>query len=71
MEEKFHRKAKEIGLIQIELKMIKEFRKKKTLLEKELEDVSLFLTILILIFRRASPLLLLSPFIDSSYDRKI
>ncbi|KAM3850902.1 basal body-orientation factor 1 [Vipera latastei] len=39
MEEKFHRKAKEIGLIQIELKMIKEFRKKKTLLEKELEDL--------------------------------
>ncbi|XP_042301527.1 basal body-orientation factor 1 isoform X2 [Sceloporus undulatus] len=39
MEEKFHKKAKEIGLIQIELKMIKEFRKKKTLMEKELEDL--------------------------------
>uniref|UniRef100_A0A670YBK5 Basal body-orientation factor 1 n=1 Tax=Pseudonaja textilis TaxID=8673 RepID=A0A670YBK5_PSETE len=39
LEEKFHRKATEIGLIQIELKMIKEFRKKKALLEKELEDL--------------------------------
>ncbi|XP_061467699.1 basal body-orientation factor 1 isoform X2 [Rhineura floridana] len=39
MEEKFHKKAREIGLIQIELKMIKDFRKKKALLEKELEDV--------------------------------
>uniref|UniRef100_A0A803TBN7 DUF4515 domain-containing protein n=1 Tax=Anolis carolinensis TaxID=28377 RepID=A0A803TBN7_ANOCA len=39
MEEKFHKKAKEIGLIQIELKMIKEFRKKKDLMEKELEEL--------------------------------
>ncbi|XP_063145016.1 basal body-orientation factor 1 [Candoia aspera] len=39
MEEKFYRKAKEIGLIQIELKMIKDFRKNKALLEKELEDL--------------------------------
>lgn len=41
IEEKFHNKAKEIGLIQVELKMIKDFRKKKALLEKELEDVSI------------------------------
>uniref|UniRef100_A0A8D0C2J7 Basal body-orientation factor 1 n=1 Tax=Salvator merianae TaxID=96440 RepID=A0A8D0C2J7_SALMN len=39
MEDKFQKKAKEISLIQIELKMIKEFRKKKALLEKELEDM--------------------------------
>lgn len=41
MEEKFNKKAREIGIIQIELKMIKEFRKKKALLESELEDVRL------------------------------
>ncbi|XP_070611118.1 basal body-orientation factor 1 isoform X1 [Erythrolamprus reginae] len=39
LDEKFHQKAKEIGQIQIELKMIKEFRIKKALLEKELEDL--------------------------------
>ncbi|KAJ7344984.1 hypothetical protein JRQ81_000934 [Phrynocephalus forsythii] len=39
MEEKFNKKAREIGIIQIELKMIKEFRKKKAVLENELEDV--------------------------------
>ncbi|XP_048340840.1 basal body-orientation factor 1 isoform X2 [Sphaerodactylus townsendi] len=39
MEEKFQKKAKEIGLIQIELKMIKEFRKEKASMEKELEDL--------------------------------
>ncbi|XP_032998701.1 basal body-orientation factor 1 [Lacerta agilis] len=40
MEEKFNKKAKEIGLIQVELKMIMEFRKKKALLEKQLEDLN-------------------------------
>ncbi|XP_053119884.1 basal body-orientation factor 1 isoform X1 [Hemicordylus capensis] len=39
MEAKFQNKAKEIGIIQIELKMIKEFRKKKAFMEKELEDI--------------------------------
>ncbi|XP_077781775.1 basal body-orientation factor 1 isoform X1 [Podarcis muralis] len=40
MEEKFNKKAKEIGLIQVELKMIMDFRKKKALLEKQLEDLN-------------------------------
>uniref|UniRef100_A0A8D0HKL0 Basal body-orientation factor 1 n=1 Tax=Sphenodon punctatus TaxID=8508 RepID=A0A8D0HKL0_SPHPU len=40
LEERFHKKAKEIGLIQMELKMIKEFRKKKIHMEKELDDVT-------------------------------
>uniref|UniRef100_A0A8D0HCT0 Basal body-orientation factor 1 n=1 Tax=Sphenodon punctatus TaxID=8508 RepID=A0A8D0HCT0_SPHPU len=39
LEERFHKKAKEIGLIQMELKMIKEFRKKKIHMEKELDDI--------------------------------
>ncbi|XP_077179306.1 basal body-orientation factor 1 [Paroedura picta] len=39
MEEKFKKKAKEIGLIQIELKMIKEFRQEKARMEKDLEDL--------------------------------
>uniref|UniRef100_A0A8C0JE25 Basal body-orientation factor 1 n=1 Tax=Chelonoidis abingdonii TaxID=106734 RepID=A0A8C0JE25_CHEAB len=38
LEEKFSKKAREIGLIQLELKTIKEFRKKKAHMEKELED---------------------------------
>ncbi|XP_038621456.1 basal body-orientation factor 1 [Tachyglossus aculeatus] len=37
--EKFHQKAKEIGLIQLELKTIKEFRKKKLQVERELEEL--------------------------------
>uniref|UniRef100_A0A8C4VP18 Basal body-orientation factor 1 n=1 Tax=Gopherus evgoodei TaxID=1825980 RepID=A0A8C4VP18_9SAUR len=39
LEEKFNKKAREIGLIQLELKTIKEFRKKKAHMEKELEDI--------------------------------
>uniref|UniRef100_A0A8C8SM15 Basal body-orientation factor 1 n=1 Tax=Pelusios castaneus TaxID=367368 RepID=A0A8C8SM15_9SAUR len=39
LEEKFSKKAREIGLIQLELKTIKEFRKKKAHMEKELEDI--------------------------------
>ncbi|XP_074812009.1 basal body-orientation factor 1 isoform X5 [Natator depressus] len=38
LEEKFSKKAREIGLIQLELKTVKEFRKKKAHMEKELED---------------------------------
>lgn len=41
MEAKFQRKAEEITKVQIELKMIKEFRKQKARMEKELEEVSL------------------------------
>ncbi|XP_066480054.1 basal body-orientation factor 1 [Tiliqua scincoides] len=39
MEAKFQRKAEEISKIQIELKMIKEFRKQKAHMEKELEEL--------------------------------
>ncbi|XP_074812005.1 basal body-orientation factor 1 isoform X4 [Natator depressus] len=39
LEEKFSKKAREIGLIQLELKTVKEFRKKKAHMEKELEDI--------------------------------
>uniref|UniRef100_A0A8C6ZD41 Basal body-orientation factor 1 n=1 Tax=Nothoprocta perdicaria TaxID=30464 RepID=A0A8C6ZD41_NOTPE len=39
LEEKFQKKVREIGLIQLELRLIKEFRKKKAAMEKELEDV--------------------------------
>lgn len=41
LEEKFHEKVGEIGQIQSELKLIKEFRREKAAMEKELEDVSL------------------------------
>ncbi|XP_028931174.1 basal body-orientation factor 1 isoform X1 [Ornithorhynchus anatinus] len=37
--DKFHQKAKEIGLIQLELKTIKDFRKKKLQVERELEEL--------------------------------
>uniref|UniRef100_A0A8B9UBF0 Basal body-orientation factor 1 n=1 Tax=Anas zonorhyncha TaxID=75864 RepID=A0A8B9UBF0_9AVES len=39
LEEKFHEKVGEIGQIQSELKLIKEFRKEKAAMEKELEDL--------------------------------
>ncbi|XP_019374386.1 PREDICTED: basal body-orientation factor 1 isoform X1 [Gavialis gangeticus] len=39
LEERFHKKAREISLIQGELKVIREFRKKKAHMEKELEDI--------------------------------
>ncbi|XP_067152880.1 basal body-orientation factor 1 [Apteryx mantelli] len=39
LEEKFQKKVREIGLIQLELKLIKEFRRKKAVMEKELEDL--------------------------------
>lgn len=40
LEGQFHQKAKEIGMIQTELKTIKQFQKRKIQVEKELEDVS-------------------------------
>ncbi|XP_010076557.1 PREDICTED: basal body-orientation factor 1, partial [Pterocles gutturalis] len=39
LEEKFQKKVREIGQIQLELKLIKEFRTEKAAMEKELEDV--------------------------------
>lgn len=39
LEEQFHQKAKEIGMIQTELKTIKQFQKRKIQVEKELEDL--------------------------------
>ncbi|XP_062432168.1 basal body-orientation factor 1 [Rhea pennata] len=39
LEEKFQKKVREIGLIQLELRLIKEFRRKKAVMEKELEDL--------------------------------
>uniref|UniRef100_A0A8B9QFT9 Basal body-orientation factor 1 n=1 Tax=Apteryx owenii TaxID=8824 RepID=A0A8B9QFT9_APTOW len=39
LEEKFQKKVREIGLIQLELKLIKEFCRKKAVMEKELEDL--------------------------------
>ncbi|XP_064368404.1 basal body-orientation factor 1 isoform X3 [Dromaius novaehollandiae] len=39
LEEKFQKKIREIGLIQLELSLIKEFRRKKAVMEKELEDL--------------------------------
>nr|KAF6499148.1 basal body orientation factor 1 [Molossus molossus] len=38
LEGQFYQKAKEIGMIQIELKTIKQFQKRKVLVEKELDD---------------------------------
>lgn len=43
LEEQFHQKAKEIGMIQTELKTLKQFQKRKIQMEQELEDVSFFL----------------------------
>jgi hypothetical protein len=40
LEGQFHQKAKEIGMIQTELKTIKQFQKRKIQVEKELDDVS-------------------------------
>lgn len=42
LEGQFHQKAKEIGMIQTELKTIKQFQKRKIQVEKELDDVSFF-----------------------------
>ncbi|XP_035395146.1 basal body-orientation factor 1 [Cygnus atratus] len=39
LEEKFHKKVGEIGQIQSELKLIKEFRRERAAMEKELEDL--------------------------------
>ncbi|NWU63387.1 BBOF1 factor, partial [Pterocles burchelli] len=39
LEEKFQKKVREIGQIQLELKLIKEFRREKAAMEKELEDL--------------------------------
>ncbi|XP_016063680.1 PREDICTED: basal body-orientation factor 1 isoform X2 [Miniopterus natalensis] len=39
LEGKFHQKAKEIGMIHVELKTIKQFQKRKVQVEKELEDL--------------------------------
>ncbi|KAF6128963.1 basal body orientation factor 1 [Phyllostomus discolor] len=39
LEGQFHQKAKEIGMIQIELKTIKQFQKRKIQVEKELDDL--------------------------------
>ncbi|NXW04035.1 BBOF1 factor, partial [Fregetta grallaria] len=39
LEEKFRKKVGEIGQIQLELKLIKEFHKEKAAMEKELEDL--------------------------------
>ncbi|NXK54397.1 BBOF1 factor, partial [Chauna torquata] len=39
MEEKFQKKVGEIGQIQLELKLVKEFRREKVAMEKELEDL--------------------------------
>ncbi|KAM7156046.1 basal body-orientation factor 1 isoform 2-T2 [Molossus nigricans] len=39
LEGQFYQKAKEIGMIQIELKTIKQFQKRKVLVEKELDDL--------------------------------
>lgn len=44
LEGQFYQKAKEIGMIQIELKTIKQFQKRKIQVEKELDDVSFFLS---------------------------
>lgn len=41
LEEKFQKKVGEIGQIQLELKLIKEFHREKAAMEKELEDISL------------------------------
>lgn len=43
LEGQFHQKAKEIGMIQTELKTMKEFQKRKIVVEKELDEVSFFL----------------------------
>ena len=42
LEGQFHQKAKEIGMVQTELKTIKQFQKRKIQVEKELDDVSFF-----------------------------
>uniref|UniRef100_A0A8D0KI18 Basal body-orientation factor 1 n=2 Tax=Sus scrofa TaxID=9823 RepID=A0A8D0KI18_PIG len=39
LEGQFHQKAKEIGMIQMELKTIKQFQKRKIQVEKELDDL--------------------------------
>lgn len=39
LEGQFHQKAKEIGMIQTELKTIKQFQKRKIQVEKELDDL--------------------------------
>lgn len=44
LEGQFLQKAKEIGMIQIELKTIKQFQKRKIQVEKELDDVSFVLS---------------------------
>lgn len=41
LEEEFQKKVEEIGQIQLELILIKEFHREKAAMEKELEDVSL------------------------------
>ncbi|VTJ62446.1 Hypothetical predicted protein [Marmota monax] len=43
LEGQFHQKAIEIGMIQTELKTIKQFQKRKVQVEKELDDVSFYL----------------------------
>lgn len=42
LEGQFHQKAKEISMIQTEMKTIKQFQKRKIQVEKELDDVSFF-----------------------------
>lgn len=43
LEGQYYQKAQEIGMIQTELKTIKQFQKRKIQVEKELDDVSFFL----------------------------
>lgn len=43
LEGHFYQKSKEIGMIQTELRTIKQFQKRKIQVEKELDDVSFFL----------------------------
>lgn len=43
LEGQFHQKAREISMIQTELKTVKQFQKRKIQVEKELDDVSFFL----------------------------
>lgn len=45
LEGQFHQKAREIGMIQTELKTIKQFQKRKIQVEKELDDVSFFISL--------------------------
>ena len=51
LEGQFHQKAREIGMIQTELKTIKQFQKRKIQVEKELDDVSFFLSSFFFFFK--------------------